>query len=204
MFAGKCWNLVGAFRNISANFFGGLNSIDNQVCNELLRLSWKFEAKILKNVQDNYIHNFFFGRLLKNLHVNCWLMLDTDTLKYTLPRFSTSNGVLGLLITERIVNWSLDCVFSYHSQVNQWHCGLGSWVNDTLSSAVAGALSNMIISAGYPFWHPHPYRGGGDVDTQPISTSCCDYVPHSRIHGSTPQIYVSSIYTIIIYTYICV
>ena len=38
-------------------------SVDNHVCNELLRLSWKFEAKILKNVRDNSVYNFL---------VNCW------------------------------------------------------------------------------------------------------------------------------------
>ena len=85
--AGKCWSLVGEFRNFSAKFFGRLNSkmsIDNHECNEHLRLFWKFEAKILKNVRDNSVYNFMVNcwivetcQLLKNWHVNCWHMWDT-------------------------------------------------------------------------------------------------------------------------------
>ena len=79
MWARKCRNLLGEFRNFSAKFFGGFNSkisIHNHVCNELLRLSWKFEAKISKDVRDKSVFNFF-DRLLKNWRVNCSHMLDT-------------------------------------------------------------------------------------------------------------------------------
>ena len=62
--AGKFSNLVGEFQNLSTKFFGGLNSkisIDSHLSNELLRLSWKFEATTLKNIRNNSVYNFFWS-----------------------------------------------------------------------------------------------------------------------------------------------
>ena len=61
--------LVYKFRNLSAKFLCELNwkiTIDHYVYNELLRLSYKFEAKILKNVRNNSVYNCF-GQLLAHV-----------------------------------------------------------------------------------------------------------------------------------------
>ena len=61
-------------------FFGEFNSrisIDNHVCNEVLRLSGKYEAKILIRVRYNTVFDSFFVQLLVSWHVSCWLKLDT-------------------------------------------------------------------------------------------------------------------------------
>ena len=75
MLPGKSWNLWGAFRNFSTKLFGGLDSkisIDLHVCNKLLRLSWKVEAKIMKNIRCNCTYTSFWSKLQKNWHVNSW------------------------------------------------------------------------------------------------------------------------------------
>ena len=103
MLAGKVWNLEGEFRNLSAKFFGGLNSkisTDNHACNELLRIFRKFEAKILKNVRGNPEYNFFL--------VNCW-RIDMSMVGWCWTQLVRKEITVNLIyINFFIAKWSIE------------------------------------------------------------------------------------------------